>query len=75
MNSMSPRQWQAQIQKLFPAWQVWYVPLALGGMAWCARRPGETDLRRTLRAYQPDHLIEYIENAIAEAEMAAPKRP
>jgi hypothetical protein len=44
----SLRQQQAQLQDRYPDWEIWYVPLALGGIRWCARRRGETDLTRVL---------------------------
>jgi hypothetical protein len=69
----SLRQQQAQIQAKYTDWEIWYVPLTFGGIRWCARRRGETDLTRVLHAWRPDHLAEYIEDAQAETE--APQRP
>jgi hypothetical protein len=43
-------------------WEIWYVPLALGGLTWCARR--HDNHRRLLHAYTPGELEEYL----AEAE-------
>jgi hypothetical protein len=28
----------AQLEASWPKWQVWYVPRAVGGTIWCARR-------------------------------------
>jgi hypothetical protein len=44
-------------------WEVWVVPLSVGGERWCARRYG-APLLDVLHAYTPGHLAEYI----AEAE-------
>lgn len=55
---LSPRRIQAQLAAKYPAWEVWYVPLALGGMTWCARR-GPHD-RKPLHASRPEHLDEYL---------------
>ncbi len=33
-------------------WQIWFVPLALGGMTWCARRHGD-ELVNVLHADRP----------------------
>jgi hypothetical protein len=70
---LSLRQQQAQLQTRHPGWEIWYVPLALGGIRWCARHRGEPDLTHVLHAYRPDHLAEYIEDA--QAEMDTPQRP
>ena len=67
---LSLRQQQAQLQARYPDWEIWYVPLVLGEIRWCARRHGEPDLTRVLHAWRPDHLGEYIEDA--EAEMDVP---
>ena len=50
------------LREAWPAWQVWTVPLAVGGTVWCAKR---LDGRcRVLNAYEAEHLEEYL----AEAE-------
>jgi hypothetical protein len=36
-------------------WQIWYVPLAVGGATWCARRHEDT-VRDVIHADTPDHL-------------------
>jgi hypothetical protein len=46
-------------------WEVWVVPLALGGERWCARRHGDP-LPDVLHADIPEHLAEYIAEAEAE---------
>ncbi len=43
-------------------WQIWYVPLAVGGATWCARRHGEL-VRNVIHADTPDHLSEYLTEA------------
>jgi hypothetical protein len=53
----------ARLEADFPDWQCWYVPLALGGTTWCARR--WDDEKRVLNADSPDELVERLE---AEAE-------
>ena len=47
-------------------WEVWVVPLALGGERWCARRYGDP-LLNVLHADIPEHLAEYITEAGSEA--------
>ena len=47
-------------------WEVWVVPLALGGERWCARRHGDP-LLNVLHADIPEHLAEYITEAGSEA--------
>ena len=33
-----------RLEQKHPDWQVWYVPIALGGVLWCAqRRPALTE--------------------------------
>ncbi len=46
-------------------WEIWVVPLALGGERWCARRHGDP-LRDVIHADTPGHLAEYITEAEAE---------
>jgi hypothetical protein len=48
----------ARLEADFPDWQVWYVPRALGGTTWCARRWDSTG--RVLNAGSPDELAEYL---------------
>jgi hypothetical protein len=43
----------------WPAWEIWYVPLAVGGMTWCARR--HDPHRRILNAHSPAELQEHLE--------------
>jgi len=44
----------AQLEADWPDWQVWYVPKAVGGMTWCARRwDGTGDV---INADSPDEL-------------------
>ena len=43
-------------------WQIWYVPLAVGGETWCARRHGDA-ARHVIHADTPDHLAEYLTEA------------
>ncbi len=54
------------LEARFPAWQVWYVPRAMGGTIWCARPWAKPDPKHVLNADSPEHLAEYI----AEAESA-----
>lgn len=42
-------------------WEIWYVPLAIGGTTWCARR--HDDHRRLLHGHTPDELEEYLADA------------
>jgi len=51
----------AVLERDWPDYQVWYVPKAVGGTTWCARRwDGSGD---TLNADSPEHLAEYLEEA------------
>jgi hypothetical protein len=69
---MPPRQRQALLQARFPNWEIWYVPKALGGFTWCARRHGEANLLNTLTADRASRLAELIEQAQAGDAFHAP---
>ena len=63
---MPPRQRQAMLQEHYPNYEIWYVPKALGGMTWCARRdPADT---HPITADLPSELAKAI-----EAELEAPE--
>jgi hypothetical protein len=47
-----------QLEADWPGWKVWYVPRALGGMIWCARR--RDDERHVLNADSSEELIAMI---------------
>jgi hypothetical protein len=49
----------AALERDWPDWQVWYVPRAVGGMIWCARR--WNDEKHVLNADSPDGLAELLE--------------
>jgi hypothetical protein len=49
----------AALERDWPDWQVWYVPKAIGGMIWCARR--RDDEKHVLNAASPDELTELLE--------------
>jgi hypothetical protein len=56
---MSPRQRQALLQAYYPTYEIWYVPRALGGMIWCARRdPKDT---HPITADKPSELAKAID--------------
>jgi hypothetical protein len=44
----------AELERDWPDWQIWYVPKAIGGMTWCARR--WDDEEHVLNAGSPDEL-------------------
>jgi hypothetical protein len=68
---MPPRQRQALLQEHYPDYEIWYVPRALGGMTWCARRdPQDTN---PIRAELPSELAEAIEVEIAGEEGIDPR--
>jgi hypothetical protein len=48
----------AELEREWPDWQFWYVPRAVGGTIWCARRWDGTG--RVLNADSPDELAEYL---------------
>jgi hypothetical protein len=57
-------QFEAIVAKLeadWPGWQVWYVPRAVGGTIWCARR--WDDESHVLNAGSPDELADMLEEA------------
>jgi hypothetical protein len=49
----------AALEHNWPDWQVWYVPKAIGGMTWCARR--WDDEKHVLNADSPEELVELLE--------------
>ena len=53
----------AALQGDWPDWYVWYVPRAIGGLIWCARR--WDDEMHVLNADSVDGLVELL-NAAAE---------
>lgn len=59
-----------RLQEAHSGWMIWYVPLAVGGLTWCAKRLCDGML---LHASRPEHLAGYI--AAAEAEAAAIAKP
>ncbi len=42
----------------YPHWDLWYVPLFVGGVTWCAKPKGAPIA--TINADSPEHLIEAI---------------
>jgi len=48
-----------ELERKWPAWQVWYVPKALGGFIWCARR--WDDEHHVLNAGSAESLADLIE--------------
>jgi hypothetical protein len=40
-------------------WQIWYVPLAVGGATWCTRRHAD-HVRNVIHVDTPEHLSEYL---------------
>lgn len=64
---------RALLQENFSDWEIWYVPRALGGMTWCARRDPH-DIN-PLHADRPSELAEAIEAAIAERDDSSTGEP
>jgi hypothetical protein len=48
----------ARLESDWPGYQFWYVPKAVGGFIWCARR--EDDHRHVINAGSPDELEERL---------------
>ena len=48
----------ARLESDLPDYQVWYVPKAVGGTTWCARRWDETG--DVINADSPDELVALI---------------
>ena len=64
---MSLDEQRAALQQEFPDWEIWYVPLALGGTTWCANPWAKVDNRRNvLHADTADRLAVEITNYQAE---------
>jgi hypothetical protein len=57
-------QQREELARRRPGWEVWCVPLYVGGEVWCARPQGCDDPDQVLNADSPEHLDE----AIAEKE-------
>ena len=53
------------------AWQIWWVPRAVGGFTWCARRHADGML---LNCGSPKELSEEIVNAEREAAICSRNR-
>jgi hypothetical protein len=51
----------AQLEAAWPKWQVWYVPRAVGGTIWCARRRDGNE--RVINENSSVDLAETIEQA------------
>jgi hypothetical protein len=47
-----------KLERDWPGWQVWYVPRAVGGTVWCARRWDETG--DVINAGSPEELAEEL---------------
>ena len=62
----------ADLQRRFPGWEIWYVPLAIGGATWCARPQGET--KPVLNAHRAEYLAEYLSQIEAEGMVAIVRR-
>jgi hypothetical protein len=56
------------LSERFPGWDIWYVRCYPNLLAWCARPKGAPI--STIGADTPEHLAEYILEAIAEASLA-----
>ena len=50
----------AALERDWPDWQVWYVPKAIGGITWCARR--WDDEKHVLNADSADELEGMLED-------------
>jgi hypothetical protein len=48
----------AALRPLFPSWDIWYVPLAVGGYVWCAKPAGTPTA--TINADSPEAVITLI---------------
>jgi hypothetical protein len=54
-----------ELERDWPYWQVWYVPRAVGGMTWCARRRDGNG--QVLNTGSADDLADAIEQAERES--------
>jgi hypothetical protein len=48
----------AALRERWPAWQIWYVPRAIGGLLWCARL--HSDHKTVINAESPEELEEQL---------------
>ncbi len=53
----------ARLEADWPKWQIWTVPLAGGGVLWCARR--WDDSGPALHAHSAGELTEYLEAEVS----------
>ena len=53
----------ASLEADWPKWQIWTVPLAVGGTVWCARRWDSSG--KVLNAHSSDELAEYLEAEVS----------
>ena len=61
-----------ELRKQFPLWEIWYVPIALGGITWCANPwSKKTDRRNVLHADSAEHLADEIRDYEADIADAA----
>jgi hypothetical protein len=51
----------ADLETTWPDWKAWYVPKAVGGMIWCARRRDGNG--QVLNTSSADELAEHLEDA------------
>jgi hypothetical protein len=49
---------RAALRERWPAWEIWYVPRAIGGLLWCARL--HSDHKTVIKAQSPNELDEYL---------------
>jgi hypothetical protein len=61
-----------RLQDAYHDWKIWYVPLALGGLTWCAKRHADGTM---LHAAQPADLAEYLSDANAVLRGDPPTTP
>lgn len=51
----------ASIQPNYPAWKIWYVPVVVGALKWCAKPIGYDTA--TIETESPEELVTAIREA------------
>ena len=71
LDMLSPSDAQAQLRRLFPSHDVWFVPHYTGGNLWCAKP--KTARTATIHAYSPVELAHDINLETADAYEPDPR--
>lgn len=56
---------KAKLEREFPGWRFWYLPLCVGGAKWCGQPSDSTHVRDIVRANTAGLLANAISETIA----------